>query len=524
MQRLRNIPFLILLIPLVAGILYGYFIKSVSPILYCTVTISCLLCCLAACLIPTARIHLCSIALLLFLLLTGIVLTKHQLHTSDYHYPSTPSVYQIHLIGIPQPRERSVRCEAEVVQCFRNDTITPIHKRILLSLQNDTAANRLQQGDIILLHTTITMPHNGNPDSFRYDNYLRLQGFSGSAFGYSGTWNKIGHQPIHTLTAKAQQCQQALVHTLRLQGFSERQLSVLTALSLGYRDELDNDTKQQFSNAGAMHVLAVSGLHVGIIYGVLMGLLTCFGIFPVQYRQYHRRGINTLIIIFFLWAYAFLTGMSPSVLRSALMFSLLCIGNALERESNTYNTIAASAFITLLIHPLMLYSISFILSYSAVLAIILLMPKLSALIHFRYQPIRWLWNLICLSIAAQAGTLPWTLYWFGHTSNFFILTNILVVPLAGFIIYTVLLLFLLIATPLAWVPLYLLKVETFILTAGVEFIDQLPGATSSVPLTLPMLWCLWGALICIITAFLRHKIIPLAGAMLCCILLLLSAC
>lgn len=520
MQRLRTVPFAILLMPFMAGIIGGYHAGLLPAEYYWGAIAVGAVFLLAGICFSAVRQHFLTVALLWSLFAAGWWLTGLRLNESAFPYAEQEAVYRIHVLSIPDVRDRSVRCDARVLQRWQGDSVTPVHHKIRLSLQRDSAAETLAQGDILLVQTAVSLPRSGNPEEFRYDDYLRLQGFAGTAFCYRNAWERIGNKPVNTLIAKALRCQHALVETLRRQPLGDNELALVAALALGYRNELDTDTKRRFSAAGAMHVLAVSGLHVGIVYGVLMWLLTGFGAFPVQYAQRRRRIANTLVVIVFLWCYAFLTGLSPSVVRSALMFSLLCIANALERESNTCNTIAAAAFITLLANPLLLYSISFLLSYSAVLSIVTLMPRLNGLIHVRWRPLRWLWQLACLSVAAQVGTLPWTLWWFGQTSNYFLLTNLIVVPAAGIVIYTALAVLLLSATPLAAVSAALLQGEAWLLDTAVGWVERLPGAVSHPPLTLPMLWCLWGVVLCLVAAFVFRRWKPLLGAAGCSAMLL----
>lgn len=520
MQRLRTVPFVFLLIPLIAGILVGWYCTDLPVWTVYVLSTMVLVLLFTALIFSRIRWQLLTAVVFLVVLAVGEGLTTYKIEQTVFPYPEKESVWQIRLLTVPELRKKSVRCEAEVMLRLHADTVQPVNRRVVLSLQRDSAAEALLQGDILLLQTAVTIPRTNNPDDFRYDNFLRQQGMAGTAFCYSGAWQKLGNCPCNTLRAVAQRCQHTLVNTLREQGLDAKELAVVAALALGYRDELDTGTKQQFAGAGAMHVLAVSGLHVGIVYGILIWLLTGFGCFPIQYEQRKRRIVCMLVVIFGLWTYAFLTGMSPSVMRSALMFSLLCIANTIERESNTYNTIAASAFIALLINPLMLFGISFILSYSAVLSIVTLMPRFNTLVVVHWAPLRWIWNLAALSVAAQVGTLPWTLWWFGQTSNFFLLTNFVVVPAAGIIIYTVLFLLLLSSTIVAWIPATLLNAEVSVLTAVVERIESLPGAVSHPPLTLPMLVCLWGVFGCLIVAFVLRKWKPVFGAMVCTCLLL----
>ena len=251
--------------------------------------------------------------------------------------------------------------------------------------------------------------------------------------------------------------------------FQDEELAVISALLLGYKDLLDRETIMTYASSGAMHVLAVSGLHVGIIYLVLNSLFFFFGYF--KYGNY----LKALALILSLWAYAMLTGLSPSVLRAATMFSFIIIGSALKRETNIYNTLAASAFVLLLYNPYILLQVGFQLSYAAVLGIVYLQPKLYNL----FIPSNWLmdkvWAITTVSIAAQLATFPLGMYYFHQFPNYFLLSNLFVIPLATFIINGGILLFIISFIPLfsnsiAW----LINKLLLFLNLSVNWVESLP--------------------------------------------------
>jgi competence protein ComEC len=157
----------------------------------------------------------------------------------------------------------------------------------------------------------------------------------------------------------------------------------LAALTLGYQDEIKDDLYNSYSNSGAMHILSVSGLHVGIIYVVFLFL------FSFLNKTKQTLLIKSALIITLLWGYAFITGLSPSVMRASLMFSLVALADALNSKSNIYNSVFFSAFVLLLINPNYLFDVSFLLSYSAVLSIVYFHPKIKRLAHFNNKFLNW---------------------------------------------------------------------------------------------------------------------------------------
>jgi len=211
---------------------------------------------------------------------------------------------------------------------------------------------------------------------------------------------------------------------------SEENIPILSAITLGKKDEVSRDVKRSFSASGGSHVLAVSGLHVGIIYMIMLWLA---GLLP--YRRWLFVTAHIAVIVS-LWVYAFICGLPASVVRSALMFSLVSGAFITERQNLSLNSVFVSAFIMLLCKPSYLFDIGFQLSYSAVISILLFYPKISGLFEFQNKILVWVWSMIAVSAAAQIGTLPLTLYYFHQMPVYSLITNFLVIPSAFFLIYT----------------------------------------------------------------------------------------
>jgi competence protein ComEC len=282
-------------------------------------------------------------------------------------------------------------------------------------------------------------------------------------------WKLLEKQNGFSVMSIASKWQNRLLDVLKSHQFKQQELAVASALLLGYKDMLDRDTILTYSSSGAMHILAVSGLHVGIIYLVISSLLFFFE--KIKYGNY----IKAFLLVISLWAYALLTGMSPSVLRAATMFSFVTIGASLKRQTNIYNTLAASAFVLILYNPYIILKVGFQLSYLAVFGIVYLQPKLYNL----YSPSNWLmhkiWAITTVSIAAQLATFPLGMYYFHQFPNYFLLSNLFVIPLATFIINGGVLLFVISSIPvlpnyIAWAVNKMLVFLNF----AVEWVDSLP--------------------------------------------------
>ena len=275
--------------------------------------------------------------------------------------------------------------------------------------------------------------------------------------------------------------QERLYQRLTDGGLSGDELATVGALTLGYKEELDKDLKRHFQASGAAHVLAVSGLHTGIIYGIVLGLLTLGGRIRPLHEEWFKRGLLSATVIVVMWGYAWLTGMTPSVVRAVTMVTIFEIGRMCYRQAFSLNTIAAAAVLILLVHPTDLWSVSFQLSFAATAAIVILVKSLTPTLH---RP-KNIWHtvgfyflgIILVSIAAQLGTLPITMYYFKQVSTYFLLANLIVLPLASVLVpcglisialggSTAGVLFSKVTWGLAW-----------LMNHSVAWIERLPGST-----------------------------------------------
>ena len=271
--------------------------------------------------------------------------------------------------------------------------------------------------------------------------------------------------------------QERLYGRLGAAGLSGDELATVGALTLGYKEELDKELKRHFQASGAAHVLAVSGLHTGLIYGLLVWLLTLGGRFrPMHENTVARRAIS-LVIIGVMWGYAWLTGLTPSVVRAVLMVTLVEIGKMIYRKSLTINTIAAAAVLILIVRPMDLWSVSFQLSFAATTAIVLMVNRLPAMLTGRIAA--YFLGIIVVSVAAQLGTLPITMFYFKQVSTYFLLANLLVLPIATFLVPSGLAT---IALGGSTAGVFIGKITwalAWLMNHSVEWIESLPGSTIS---------------------------------------------
>ena len=220
-----------------------------------------------------------------------------------------------------------------------------------------------------------------------------------------------------------------LLKILEKSGMKGEVFHLVSSISLGAREELEPETTQSFAKTGVIHVLAVSGMNVAIIFVVLDLML--------RFLKRKKGGIilYALLILAAVWGYALITGMSASVLRAAAMFSFIVIGTNMSRHPNIYNTLAASAFVLLCFNPSLVYDVGFQLSYAAVFSIVFFHPSIFGLLYFKYWIPDQIWTLLSVSLAAQIGTLPFLLHYFHQFPTWFLLANLMVIPLVTLILY-----------------------------------------------------------------------------------------
>lgn len=356
----------------------------------------------------------------------------------------------------------------------------------------------LQAGQRLLVKAT---PHlivsHKNPLAFDYARYARQNHLYWQAF--AKTYLLLDSEDEDwRMWLEARRSRMA---NLLMGYFPDKTAGILQALVLGYRHEIEQEVEEAFAGTGTLHILAVSGLHVGLVYGILLWL---FG----HYR-YSKTGrwLFPLLSGLCLFLYAGLTGFAPSVLRAALMFWLFAVADGLQGGRNRLNTLALSAFILLLIEPHLLFTAGFQLSYAAVLGIILLVPSLSAPFRNSNIFVYRLGQLLAVTLAAQLFTFSISLYYFGQFPVYFFLANLLVVPLAGLLLYGGLLVLLLHTVVPALAALLATLINSLLmgLLWYMGLLQALPSSQLNVYVTLPESCLLYGLIGLLLAAWFYRK-------------------
>jgi competence protein ComEC len=262
-----------------------------------------------------------------------------------------------------------------------------------------------------------------NPDAFDYGKYLFQQGISASGFVAKEDFRVLKERGLPGIRGYINTMRQETINIYRKYGIEGKELQVLSALTLGVRSMLDDEVKNWFIHSGAVHVLAVSGLHTGIIFLLLNWLLDLF--LP------KRSGIRVVVVVFVLAFYALLTGGAPSVFRAVVMLSVIQVGKFYQKSSNIYNLLGVSSFVIMMVHPMSLYHVGFWLSHLAVAGIVTFYPVFRCLYSGGNIFVRGLGNLTAVSVSAQIGTLPLYLFIFRAFPTWFLLSNFLVLPLVA---------------------------------------------------------------------------------------------
>ncbi|NMC39897.1 MAG: ComEC family competence protein [Bacteroidales bacterium] len=367
------------------------------------------------------RNPLFGIIIFLFLITAGFALSGYE-RDSFSVLPGERKTYAGEVADFPEIKEKSVLLKVKL-RASLSDSVQ-LTGGILLYHRDLASADRLSPGDIIFFSCQPReIKNNGNPREFDYRRYMERHGFRYMAFT---EWNDLYHtiRPGRPgLVNRARITRNRIVKLFGEKGLKGEGLAIASAITLGEKSYLDSEQKDNFSKAGVMHIMAVSGLHAGILSMFIFWLL-----FFLKGKMNFLRVAITIAV---LWVFAFITGLAPSIVRASLMFSFLHAGRLLKRNPDPLNSMLASAFLILLFNPLILPDASFLLSFAAVAFIILFYRNIYGLVVTRYLFTDKIWGLASVSLAAQAGTLPLTVMFFNRFPLLFLFSNLVIIPVAS---------------------------------------------------------------------------------------------
>ena len=266
-----------------------------------------------------------------------------------------------------------------------------------------------------------------NPHQFNYKSYLAKQGIHHQLFVNTNEFLLLKKSNFSLLGLSAK-FRKIIQNSLQKYSFSKDEFAVISALLLGQRQDISKELITDYSRAGAIHILAVSGLHVGIILLILSFILK-----PIE-KIKHGKFLKAFLIVLFLWMFAFIAGLSASVVRAVTMFTFLAIGSSFHQKNVVWFSLISSMFFLLIVKPMFLFDVGFQLSYLAVFGIVWIQPKLYTIWNPKFKIIDFFWRLFTVSIAAQVGILPLSIYYFYQFPGLFIASNLVIIPFLGFIL------------------------------------------------------------------------------------------
>jgi competence protein ComEC len=401
-----------------------------------------------------------------------------------------------------EEKNKSFKTEANVTSVIRKDSCIQSEGKLLLYFSKDSSAKELKYGDVIIIHKKLqSIKNSGNPGAFNYERYAAFQQLFHSAYLKPGDWILLKQKNSNAFTRFILSARTFVLNALRknITGDND-ELGFSEALLIGYKNDLDKDLVQAYSNTGVVHIIAISGLHLGLIYVMLLWI---FNHLPFIKK---KEWIKIIAVLSGLWLFALLTGAAASVLRSAVVFTCILFGSGLARKSSVYNSLAASAFILLCFNPYFLWDVGFQLSYCAILGIIIFQKHIYHLFYFKNVAVNKIWELLSVTLAAQVLVFPVCIYYFHQFPTIFLMTNLVIVPLATVVLYAEIFLTAISGIPflsafagtiISWV---IRQMNTFILwmnSRPFSVIDYLPASVIST-------WILY-AIVIFTAAFLIHK-------------------
>src|SRR6187399_339317 len=436
----KKAPFIRFLLPLIAGIVLQWNLQIPPGILWIVLIISSITT-ITFFLIPFFERYklsaLSGLAVTLLFIALGGLLSWYKNITHDKNWFGKKYKYEnaliVTLIEIPVEKTKSYKANASVDYILQNDSCIKTKGTIILYFKKDSTPSTIGYGSQLIITKPLQeIKNSGNPGGFDYKRYSLFKGITHQVYLKQDEFEILSTTNKNLVQQFLNKSRTKVLSILRKNIKGEKELGLAEALLIGYKDDLDKTLVQSYSNTGVVHVIAISGLHLGLIYWLLILLFKL-----LQKRQLNQIAIGWLRPIFILtglWLFSLLAGAQPSILRSAVMFTCIVLGDSFSRKSSIYNTLALSALLLLCINPYWLWDVGFQLSYAAVLSIVIFMQPIYNLFYTKNKILDLILKLNAVTIAAQILTVPLSIYHFHQFPNYFLLTNFLAVPLSSLIV------------------------------------------------------------------------------------------
>ena len=432
-MKLLNFNIIKLTTCLIVGVLIGFYFKiSIKTALFLFLIVFVGFCLCFIFLKQKKRNYLFGVFTFLTFVALGIINTKindETLHSSHYinlkNNVETYNDISFKVTKRLKPDAYNTKYIAEILNLNKAKS----SGQILINLQKDSIAQSLGIDHIYFTNNKLNeVVKPKNPFQFDYNNYLKQRNVYHQIYLSNDEFIELKNTS-KSINGYADTFRNRVNEKLKNYDFKTDVLAIINALLLGQRQDISPEIYNNYVNAGVIHILAVSGLHVGIIFLILNWLFK-----PLHRFKYGKHLIKPLLIILILWSFAFVAGLSPSVTRAVTMFSIVTCAQFLKRPTNIYNTISISIFLMLLVKPIYLFDVGFQMSYLAVLAIVSVQPMLYKLWKTPNLVIDKFWQILTVTIAAQLGVAPLGLFYFHQFPGLFFISNLVIIPVLGIIL------------------------------------------------------------------------------------------
>lgn len=414
-MKLSDWPSLRLVIPFAGGLILSDTIENTRaemPV-WCLVSFALILA-VHMLIYSDRKPRFAGLCLSLSFMAAGMAALRGQMQRVKVDWPDRYAVYHGMLTSYPLERERTYRLEVTLEDSLYRGS------NIYLYLPKDSSAAVLEPGQIIVFDGKINKPSSEGA-GFDYESYLLSHGISGTLRVQAKDWHISRTDARGNLRTSSVRLRRSIIRKYAEWGLEGHALAVASAVSLGEKRALSDELREVYSTSGVSHVLAVSGLHVGIMCWFLYLLFPGFVFRRMEW-------LRQLLVMGILWAYAYVIGFPVSITRSLIMFSIVAVCKAAGRENSALNSLGVAALVMLALNPSALFDMSFQLSFSAVLFIVVLTPLLLDLYMPKFPPLRYVWRVTALSLSAQIGTAPLIMYHFSGFSTYVLVANLFVVP------------------------------------------------------------------------------------------------
>jgi len=420
----------------------------------------------------------------------------------------------------PVENRKSMKLIVEIKQFVLGDSLQFCRTKAVFYLAKDENSKNLVYGDEIICYAKISPPAEPkNPHEFDYKSYLLQKGIPLQAYVQANAWKKTGKRSGSLFFRTANLMRNRFLAIFNAANMDINELGIISAILLGCDDKLDPNLAQSYASTGVSHLLCVSGMHVGIIYMLLAFCLNFLN------RSKRKQIIRSIILIVTIWLYACITGLFPSVMRAATMFSFVAFGGLIGRKTNTYNSLLSSMVFLLLVNPLLLFQVGFQFSFLAVFGIVWIHPPLKSLYRTKSLIGNYIWEIITVSLAAQLIISPLYLFYFHYFPNYFLLTNIFLVSFLPVVISggIAVLTFSFWAFAYRWIALglvYVIKIMNWF----VVHIEALPhSVTENIHISLWQMLLFYGVILSVLSAFIYKNKTALFLTFFCAIALATTA-